>query len=118
MTAEPQAKNAKSLIAWLVFAMVASLAMTYVSYRTGMLPQLIFGHDLFALLDGAWKWKWGSIPHLDYYSPVGLLTYAIIALGLKVSGNIHDAMPAAVALFALFLLPPLLFASFTRMRPA
>jgi len=84
---------------------------------TGPLPQNIFGHDLFALLDGGWRWQWGIVPHADYYSPMGALSYLLVFLGISASGSLADALPTAVWLFGLCLLPFLLYVTFTRMVP-
>jgi len=80
-------------------------------------PQIIFGHDLMLALDGGWKWHWGIRPHVDYYSPSGVVSYLLIDLGLRVSGGMAQALPAAICLFAALLLPASLYVSFSRMPP-
>ena len=40
--------------------------------------------DVFCLLDGGWRIISGHIPHVDYYNPIGPLTYLLIAAGMKI----------------------------------
>jgi hypothetical protein len=87
-------------------------------WYAGPLPQIIFGHDMMVLLEGGWKWKWGIIPHRDFYSPFGALNYALVAWGSTLGGGMVNALPAAVCLVALCTLPAILYAAFTRMPVA
>lgn len=84
---------------------------------TGAVPQVVFGHDVMVLLDGGWKWKWGFVPHTDYYSPFGALTFLLVAFGIDLSGSMAQALPAATCLVALFALPLAIYAAFTRLQP-
>jgi hypothetical protein len=70
---------------------------------------------MMVLLEGAWKWKWGIIAHQDYYSPFGAFNYVLVAWGSTLGGGMSNALPTAVCLFAFFILPTALYASFTRM---
>jgi hypothetical protein len=87
-------------------------------WTTGAVPQVVFGHDVMVLLDGGWKWKWGFVPHTDYYSPFGALTFLLVALGIDVSGSMVHALAAATCLVAAFALPLGLYAAFSRLHPA
>ncbi len=46
-----------------------------------------YSHDAFMLLDGAWRMMNGQLPHRDFYSHLGVLTYAPTAVGLWISGG-------------------------------
>lgn len=107
----------KTTLAMLCLAMFASLLMIAASWWAGPIPQLTAGHDLIGLLEGAWKWKWGIVPHHDYYSPFGVLITALIFLGLKMTGSLLLAMPAAICAFAIFILPVCVYLTFTRLPP-
>lgn len=45
------------------------------------------GLDLFIQLDGAWRWAQGQRPHVDFFTPVGVLWYAVLGLGWKLFGG-------------------------------
>nr|MDQ2659988.1 hypothetical protein [Verrucomicrobiota bacterium] len=96
---------------------IVCLGLVFCVWKTGAVPQMLFGHDLIFFLDGAWKWKWGMLPHVDYYSPASALTFLLPAIGAALSGNMIDAFPVAISVFALFVLPLALYATFSRMRP-
>jgi hypothetical protein len=58
---------------------VAILLCSYffiISILAGPAPQIIFGHDVIAILDGAYKMHWGQYQSTDWYSPLGVLAYA------------------------------------------
>ncbi len=86
-------------------------------WSTGAVPQMVFGHDVMVLLDGGWKLHWGFTPHTDFYSPFGVLTFLLIAMGIELSGSLVQAIPAATCIVALAALPLALYASFTRLHP-
>jgi len=67
----------------------------------GAVPTRIFGHDIFFLLDNAWRVINGQRPHVDYYSPWGPLTFLIDALGLKLAGCMVDGIGYGNAVVAL-----------------
>lgn len=103
---------------WLVVLLAAlgagALAAT-VGYA-GPLPQFLFGHDAISILDGAWKWNCGTYPHTDYYSFLGPFSYAVISFGITI-GGVARALPIAVVLVALSILPIILYCAFTRLPP-
>jgi hypothetical protein len=98
---------------WL--CVVFCLMMIACSWYTGPVPQVIWGHDIFIMLEGGWKWKWGIYPHRDYYSYLGWLVPFLTFLGMKVGGNVINAMPTAICLFSIFILPACIYVTFTRM---
>src|SRR3712207_1943074 len=89
----------------LLFTVCLALLMIAASWWSAPLPQVVFGHDLICALDGAWKWHWNVRPHVDYYSPSGPLSYLLVDSGLHLSGSLVMAMPTAICLVALLLLP-------------
>ena len=70
---------------------------------TGAVHTKIFGHDIFFLLDNAWRVLNGQRPHLDYTSAFGPLTFLITAAGLFLSGNSVNGVGYGSALLALVL---------------
>ncbi len=63
------------------------LARAYV----GLMGTQGYSHDAFMLLDGAWRMLNGQRPHIDFYSHVGVLTYAPTLVGFWIT----NGMPAA-----------------------
>jgi hypothetical protein len=100
---------------WLSFALCS--AMIACSWCTGPIPQVIFGHDLASLLECGWKWKFGILPHHDYYSNLGVVTCVLVALGLKLGGSFLMAIPIAVIIFSICILLPTIYVTFTRLPP-
>ena len=70
---------------------------------TGAVPAKIFGHDIFFLLDNAWRVLNGQRPHLDYTSAFGPVTFLVTASGLFLSGNSVNGVGYGSALLALVL---------------
>ncbi len=67
----------------------------------GAVPTRIYGHDIFFLLDNAWRTVNGLRPHVDYDSPWGPVTFLLAALGLKLSGYGVDGIGYGNAVAAL-----------------
>ena len=88
-----------------------------VVWWTGAVPQIVFGHDVMVLLEGGWKWKSGSVPHTDYYSPFGALTFLLVAVGMDLSGSMVGALPAATCIVGVVALAMALYATFSRLHP-
>ncbi|MEZ0296964.1 MAG: hypothetical protein ACAI35_10965 [Candidatus Methylacidiphilales bacterium] len=49
--------------------------------RAGAVPQLLAAHDCAIFYDAGWRAYCGSIPHIDFYSPLGPATYLYVAAG-------------------------------------
>lgn len=58
----------------------------------------IMTHDTFIFLDGAYRLSVGQIPHIDFHTPLGFLTYLFPYLGLTLSTSFAGAMPCGVFL--------------------
>ena len=75
------------LDSWVVraalLATVASLCL--VRAYLGLSGIVVYSHDAFGALDGAWRVLNGQTPHADFYSPLGPLIYLVTAFGLVLS---------------------------------
>ena len=96
---------------------IVSLLMIACSWYSAPIPQLLFGHDLFLLLDCGWRWKFGILPHHDYCSVMDVVTCMLVSLGIKLGGGFPMALPVAVSLFAVCILPIAIYVPFTRLPP-
>ncbi|MGV7227610.1 MAG: hypothetical protein ACQ9IQ_03020 [Nitrospirales bacterium] len=63
----------------------------------------IMTHDTFIFLDGAYRLANGQIPHIDFHTPLGYLTYLLPYFGLKISANFAGAMEMATFIAAIFM---------------
>jgi hypothetical protein len=103
--------------ACLALAVLCGAFLIGTVWWTGAVPQMVFGHDVMVLLEGGWKWKWGFIPHQDFYSPFGALTFLLIAIGIDLSGSLAHAIPTATSVVALIAFTFASYAAFTRLHP-
>ncbi len=86
------------------------LAVPGASFQT----HLVHDHLIFA--DLAHRVANGAVQHLDFHSPLGILTALLPAWGYYLTGTYGAALPTAHALFLLGLTPLLLYAVQTRLR--
>ena len=63
--------------------------------------EVVYGHDVFLPLDGAWRMLQGQTQHVDFYSPYGPVEPAIVAWMMKLGGVSALAIPRAVAVVGL-----------------
>jgi hypothetical protein len=75
-----------SVVALCLWLFATAAVMAWI----GPLPQAQFGHDSGGLLDGAWRVWSGQIPHVDFFTSLGPLTYMVFTAGL-VWGNLSPA---------------------------
>ncbi len=61
--------------------------------------------DVVVLLNGAWRILCGQVPNMDYHSPLGPLTFLLVALGMKAAGPSAAAIPIGIVFLAGCLLP-------------
>lgn len=80
----------------------------------GTVPMVIFGHDAIGILDGASRLRNGIHPSGDFYSPLGPLVYAIVALG-GIVGGFSKSFPTAYALMGLLLVTVAIRPAFSRL---
>jgi len=69
----------------------------------GAAPVSIFGHDIFFFLDNSYRVLQGQIPHRDFGSAWGILTYVPDAVGLAISGMRPDGIGYGSAVFGFVL---------------
>ena len=82
---------------WLFLA--ALLVVCALQVALGALPTRIYGHDLFVLLDGAWRVASGQIPCVDFYSGLGVLVWDPLRWALALDGYRADAIGLARAFY-------------------
>jgi hypothetical protein len=88
-------ESAQRICFWVLGVVIAFLAG--LQLWVGPIPQNKFGHDTPLLLDGAWRILSGVQPHRDFYSPLGVLNYLVVAQGMKIVGyNAHSLAMANV----------------------
>jgi hypothetical protein len=75
-----------------LFFFVTLVVVCAVTAFTGAVPTLVDGHDDFFFLENGWRAFNGQVPHLDFWSPWGPLTYLITALGLKLGHESANAL--------------------------
>ncbi len=82
---------------WLFLA--ALLVVCALQIALGALPTRIYGHDLFVLLDGAWRVASGQTPCVDFYSGLGVLVWDPLRWALALDGYRADAIGLARAFY-------------------
>jgi hypothetical protein len=65
--------------------LLAMASLCLVRVYIGMSGIVVYTHDAFGTLDGAWRVLNGQTPHTDFYSPLGPLIYLVTAFGLLLS---------------------------------
>ena len=65
--------------------LVALASLCLVRTYIGLSGIVVYSHDAFGTLDGAWRILNGQTPHADFYSPLGPLIYLVTAFGLLLS---------------------------------
>jgi hypothetical protein len=85
--------------AYLVF-LAALVLISGMAAFVGIAPIRLFGHDIFFFLDNTYRVLQGQVPHRDFSSAWGPLTYLIEAAGLLLSGMRPAGIGYANALFA------------------
>ncbi len=81
--------------------LILSLELSAAIVKTGCPPLNSMVWDMSTLLDGGYRVLQGQKPHVDFYSPLGLLTLALVAMGMKVG----SATASAIAYTHAILLP-------------
>jgi hypothetical protein len=97
----------KKNIGWLIALFLCGYFFV-ISFLAGPAPQIIFGHDVIAIFDGAFKMHWGQHPSTDWYSPLGVLAYAPTWLMTYFTSSYVEAYHLSQLALA-FLLFPLIF---------
>ena len=63
-----------------------------VCMKMGLVPMRSYVDDLLFFADNGWRVFWGQVPHVDYSSGHGPLTFILPALGLKLAGRSVDGL--------------------------
>lgn len=74
--------------------------------------------DLWLFLDSAYRLQQGQVPNREFGTPIGPLTYLLLAKGLDLTGSMGGMVPAATGLFVIVLLPLTVYSSLSRLPPA
>src|SRR4051812_16471017 len=69
------------LLVCLVAALLCCAARAYV----GLYGMVLYTHDTFAFLDGAWRLMNGQLPHINFYTGLGPVMYLQTAAGLALA---------------------------------
>jgi hypothetical protein len=75
-------------------------AISALTAYIGLARLRAYEHDIFFLLDNAWRVTQGQVPHRDFSSAWGPVIYLVDAVGLLLSGMRPDGVAYANALFA------------------
>jgi hypothetical protein len=89
----------RSTATHLVF-LAALVLISGMTAFVGIAPIRLFGHDIFFFLDNTYRVLQGQVPHRDFSSAWGPLTYLIEAAGLLLSGMRPAGIGYANAFFA------------------
>ena len=93
-----------SLLLWTVAGALLLLAVALFVLPAATLSAS-YTHDLFVYLGGIHRIDRGQLPSRDFYSPLGLLGYALPYVGYRLVGQFGGAMEAASVLVLLAALP-------------
>ncbi len=74
--------------------------------------------DVFILMDGGWHIFSGQVAHTDFHNPIGVLTYALIALGMELSGPSLEAQVLGSLVLMAMLAPWAIAVGYRRLSPA
>ena len=66
----------------------------------GVPRMVIYGHDVFVSLDGAWRVLNGQRPAVDFYAQMGPVYYLLHAAGITIAGGDARGLGYGTALFA------------------
>jgi hypothetical protein len=83
-----------------LFTIVAIISM-----NVGLVPINAIPWDVLLILDGGWRIFDGQIPHVDYYNPIGLLTYLLTAIGMNVGQPSASSVAYGNTLLFVILIP-------------
>jgi hypothetical protein len=100
-----------------LFFFISLAAICGITVYIGAVPTLIFGHDDFLELENGWHALFGQVPHLDFWSPWGPVSFLVAALGLKVGQQSANGLGYGNAIAALIVGLWIYFIGRHRMAP-
>jgi hypothetical protein len=75
------------------------LGMCFIRAYVGLWGMRIYTQDAFTVLDGAWRILNGQLPHIDFYTGLGPVTYLITAAGVVIAAGNAAGLAYGQALF-------------------
>jgi len=81
-----------------LFFFISLIALCGVTVYIGA---VIFGHDDFLELENGWHALFGQVPHLDFWSTWGPVSFLVAALGLKLGHQSANGLGYGNAIAAL-----------------
>ena len=89
----------------------AGLALLAIFVPIGILqcilgaPPIAGPWDVVSLLDGGWRIVNGQVPHTDFHTPLGPLTYLLVAFGMRVAPPSASSITYGIVLLATLVIP-------------
>ncbi len=89
----------------------AGLALLAILVPVGILqcilgaPPIAGPWDIANLLDGGWRIVNGQVPHSDFHTPLGPLTYLLVAFGMKIAPPSTSSITYGITLLAALVTP-------------
>ena len=77
--------------------LIVVLITAGVMVAMGATAQLLYPADVPAMLDGGWRIMNGQIPHVDFYTPMGPVTFLVVAFGMWLGGACASSIAYANA---------------------
>lgn len=112
----PQAQRYLSILAYGA-TLIALLLLWLLLRRATPAPISEMPWDCLIILEGGWRCLNGQIPHLDFYSPLGLVYPYITALGFVLSGHTGGAIASGYNITALVVAMLTLYLAMPRLGP-
>jgi hypothetical protein len=101
-----------------LFFFIGLIAICGITVYIGAVPTMAFGHDDFFVLENGWHALFGQVPHLDFWSPWGPVSFLVTALGLKLGHESANGLGYGTAVAALLIGLWIYFIGRNRMAPA
>jgi hypothetical protein len=92
-------RGARATFASLAIAAVAVAGALALIGQMGVSHVARFGHDDAIYLDAGWRVLSGERPHIDFHTPMGLVTPMLMGLAMRASGATAAALGTAVIAF-------------------
>ncbi len=86
-----------------IFFVGCLLSICGITALIGAVPTREYGHDIFVMLESAWRTINGQRPHVDYVSPFGPVMFLVFGLGLRLSHYTVDGVGYSNAIVGLLI---------------
>ena len=84
-----------------IIFIISLLIVFLTAICTGTAPTRKYGHDIFFLLDNGWRVYNGQVPHVDFTSAWGPVTFLIIGFGMLLTNGSVESVGYGSATFGL-----------------